>query len=188
VQFIRPKEVMMLLRTRRENGPAESRGSQSLSQNLAERAGRIRTYLSGSIPKLAASRSSGPVVAAAPVTQGDVTHKATTARSTFGMNGTGVKIGVLSDGVTNLRLSQDLGALGPVTVLPGQRGSGDEGTAMLEIIHALAPGAQLFFATAFNGSASFANNIRSLRAAGADIIVDDVIYSNESPFQDGEAP
>src|SRR5262249_12243582 len=63
VQFIRPKEVMMLLRTRRENGPAESRGSQSLSQNLAERAGRIRTYLSGSIPKLAASRSSGPVVA-----------------------------------------------------------------------------------------------------------------------------
>src|SRR5262249_50981366 len=114
--------------------------------------------------------------------------KANTARSTFGMNGTGVKIGVLSDGVTNLRLSQDLGALGPVTVLPGQRGSGDEGTAMLEIIHALAPGAQLFFATAFNGSASFANNIRSLRAAGADIIVDDVIYSNESPFQDGEAP
>src|SRR5262249_8142050 len=113
--------------------------------------------------------------------------KANTARNTFGMNGTGVKIGVLSDGVTNLRLSQDLGALGPVTVLPGQQGSGDEGTAMLEIIHALAPGAQVFFATANNGPANFANNIRLLRAAGADIIVDDILYFSESPFQDGQA-
>jgi len=35
------------------------------------------------------------------------------------------------------------GDLGTVTVLPGQTGSGDEGTAMLEIIHDLAPGAQI---------------------------------------------
>ena len=56
---------------------------------------------------------------------------------------------------------------------------------MLEIIHDLAPGAKLFFATAFNGAQSFADNIRALRAAGCDIIVDDVIYVNESPFQDG---
>ena len=32
------------------------------------------------------------------------------------------------------------------------------------------------FATAFDGPESFADNIRALRAAGADIIVDDVIY------------
>ena len=48
---------------------------------------------------------------------------------------------------------------------------------MMEIIHDLAPGAQLFFATAFNGSASFADNIRTLRFVyGCDIIVDDVAY------------
>ena len=32
---------------------------------------------------------------------------------------------------------------------------------------------------------SFAENIRALRAAGCDIIVDDVVYFDESPFQDG---
>jgi hypothetical protein len=59
---------------------------------------------------------------------------------------------------------------------------------MLEIVHALAPGAQLFFAAALTGNANFAQNIRSLRAAGCDIIVDDVFYFIESPFQDGQAP
>lgn len=119
--------------------------------------------------------------------QGDVTHRAATARSTFGIDGTGVKIGVLSDGVTNLATSQASGDLGSVTVLSGQTGSGDEGTAMLEIIHDLAPGAQLYFATAFTSPTSFANNIRALRAAGCDIIVDDVYWTSESPFQDGQA-
>jgi hypothetical protein len=121
-------------------------------------------------------------------TEGDVTHRASSARGTFNVDGTGVKIGVLSDGVTNLAASQALGDLGPVTVLPGQAGFGDEGTAMLEIIHDVAPGAQLFFATAFNGITSFAQNIRDLRAAGCDIIVDDVFYFVETPFQDGQAP
>ncbi|HEU4391287.1 MAG TPA: S8 family serine peptidase, partial [Blastocatellia bacterium] len=119
--------------------------------------------------------------------QGDVTHKANVARSTFGFNGAGVRIGVLSDGATNLATSVALGDLpSNVTVLPGQTGTGDEGTAMLEIIHDLAPGAELFFATAFNGIASFAQNIRDLRAAGCDIIVDDVIYFAETPIQDGQ--
>ena len=102
-------------------------------------------------------------------------------------NGSGIKIGVLSDGVTNLATSQATGDLGTVTVLAGQGGSGDEGTAMLEIIHDLAPGAQLFFATAGGGIANFAQNIRNLRSAGCDIIVDDVGYFVESPFQDGQA-
>src|SRR5207253_5103718 len=92
--------------------------------------------------------------------EGDVTHRAGSARTTFFADGSGVKIGVLSDGVTELAASQALGDLGPVTVLPGQWGSGNEGTAMLEIIHDLAPGAQLYFATAFNGITSFAQNIK----------------------------
>src|SRR4051812_549906 len=119
--------------------------------------------------------------------EGDVTHLAYAARAAFGANGSGIKIGVLSDGVTSLSTSQASGDLGPVTVLPGQAGTGDEGTAMLEIIHDLAPGAQLYFATAFTSITSFANNIRALRAAGCDIIVDDVAYFVETPFQDGQA-
>ena len=59
---------------------------------------------------------------------------------------------------------------------------------MLELIHDIAPGAQLYFATAFTSITSFAQNIRDLRAAGCDIIVDDVGYFVESPFQDGQGP
>src|SRR5438128_5917051 len=121
-------------------------------------------------------------------TEGDATHRAAAARALYYADGSGVKIGVLSDGVTNLAASQGLGDLGPVTVLPGQSGSGDEGTAMLEIINDLAPGAQLYFATAFTSLTSFAQNIRDLRSAGCDIIVDDVSYFVETPFQDGQAP
>jgi mRNA-degrading endonuclease RelE of RelBE toxin-antitoxin system len=128
--------------------------------------------------------------------QADVTHRAAAARNTYGFDGSGVKIGVLSDGVRNLAAAVASGDTGPVTVLPGQSGTAqcaatsacDEGTAMLELIHDLAPGAQLYFATALGGSANFANNIRNLRTAGCDIIVDDVFYFAESPFQDGQAP
>ena len=118
--------------------------------------------------------------------QGDTTHRAAAARATYGVSGAGVKIGVLSDGVTNLAASQALGDLGPVTVLPAQAGSGDEGTAMLEIVHDLAPNAELYFATALGSTASFAQNIRNLQAAGCNIIIDDVYYFVESPLQDGQ--
>ncbi len=56
---------------------------------------------------------------------------------------------------------------------------------MLEVIHRVAPDAALYFATANGSEASFANNIEALRAAGCNIIVDDVQYFDESPFQDG---
>ena len=121
------------------------------------------------------------------ITEGDKTHRALDGRNAFGVNGTGVKIGVISDGVDSLAARQATGDLPPVvTVLPLQAGSGDEGTAMLEIVHDLAPGAELFFATANPDQAQFAQNIRDLRTAGCDIIVDDFLYFNESPLHDGQ--
>jgi hypothetical protein len=125
--------------------------------------------------------------------EGDVTHLAFAARGAFHVDGSGLKIGVLSDGVRNLAASQAAGDLGPVTVIgPASpcpaANTCDEGTAMLEIIHDLAPGAQLYFASAFVSLTSFADNIRALRAAGCDIIVDDVFYFVETPFQDGQGP
>jgi len=118
--------------------------------------------------------------------EGDAKHRADVAREMFLVSGAGVKVGVLSDGVDGLAAAQASGDLGAVTVLPGQAGAGAEGTAMLEIIHDLAPNAQLYFATAFTSIASFAQNIRDLRTAGCDIIVDDVGYVVETPFQDGQ--
>ena len=57
---------------------------------------------------------------------------------------------------------------------------------MMEIVHDMAPGAQIFFATADNSEQSFHDNIEALRNTyGCDIIVDDVSYFDESVFQDG---
>lgn len=123
--------------------------------------------------------------------QGYIAHAANQVVA-GGINGTGVKVGVLSDSALPARVaaliaSGDLPV--DVTVLPGQAGSPtdgeDEGTAMMEIIHDLAPGAKLFFATAFRSEDSFADNIRALRFTyGCDIIVDDVSYFDEAAFQD----
>jgi subtilisin-like proprotein convertase family protein len=122
--------------------------------------------------------------------QADITHRSAVFRGLTGFNGAGVKIGVLADGVAHLAAAQASGNLGPVTVLPGQAGpvDADEGTSMLEVIHDVAPGAQLYFATGFTGITSLAQNIRDLRTAGCDIIVDNIGYFPETPFQDGQGP
>jgi subtilisin-like proprotein convertase family protein len=120
------------------------------------------------------------------VSEGDAAHAVDVARETHGISGVGVKLCALSDGVAALAASQAAGELPAVDVLPGEAGSGNEGTAMLEILHDVAPRAELGFATAFRSDASFADNIRKLRfEAGCDVIVDDVLYFNEHPFQDG---
>ena len=120
--------------------------------------------------------------------EGDVAHGTLIKRANLSINGSGIKTCVMSDAVDSLAALQASGDLPPVvTVLPGQAGSGgSEGTAMLEIVHDLTPGSSLFFATAFGGQAQFAQNILDLRSAYAcDVIVDDVFYFAEPPFQDG---
>lgn len=123
--------------------------------------------------------------------QGELAMKVDTARATFHVDGTGVKVGVLSDSFNCLGgAATDVsnGDLSPVTVLEEENGcsSGtDEGRAMLQIVHDIAPGASLSFASAFNGMASFAANIQALAAAGAKVITDDVFYFAEPFFQDG---
>ena len=150
------------------------------------KAARIEAAVRKAETTAARKAPTGAAAAGAAVSEGDRTHAADTARTRHKVTGIGVKICALSDGVDSLAASQATGDLPAVDVLPGQSGDGDEGTAMLEIIHDLAPRAELGFATAFTSEASFAENIRALRFdAGCDIIVDDVVYYHESPFQDG---
>lgn len=113
--------------------------------------------------------------------QGAAIHRCDQA-NTMGLTGTGVKVGVISNGVSGLADSQASGNLGPVQVL--NAGSGDEGTAMLEIIADCAPGATLAFSGGLN-SLAFINSVNNLRAAGAQIIVDDLGFPGEPYFQDG---
>jgi hypothetical protein len=189
VRFIQPKAEYML--SQAGNPGSERVDDVHGSRDFEARAERVRQQLTTALSEKDDDKPIDPGFGTSvgyKQSEGDVSHRANTARGAFNVDGTGIKIGVLSNGVTSLAQSQASGDLGPVTVLAGQAGSGDEGTAMLEIVHDLAPGAQLFFATANATPAAFAQNIRNLRAAGCDIIVDDVFYFLESPFQDGQAP
>jgi Subtilase family len=73
---------------------------------------------------------------------------------------------------------------------PAQTPFGDEGRAMLQIVHDVAPGASLAFYTGDNSEADFASGIGALAAAppagaGAKVIADDLGYFDEPFFQDG---
>lgn len=127
--------------------------------------------------------------------QGDQALGADIARSTYGITGTGITVGVLSDSydcnttalthAANDVASGDLPS-GVLVLADLTSGCTDEGRAMLQIVHDVAPGAGLAFNTAFAGEAAFANGILALRnTAHAHVIVDDVVYFSEPMFQDG---
>jgi hypothetical protein len=123
--------------------------------------------------------------------QGDQAMRADLARSSFSVTGSGVKVGVLSDSFNCLGgASADVSSGDLPTVQVVKEGLNcaldiDEGRAMLQIVHDVAPGAELAFATADGGQAAFANSILALKAAGARVIVDDIGYLGEPMFQDG---
>jgi hypothetical protein len=136
------------------------------------------------------------------VSEGDVQLRANLARSAYGVNGAGVKVGILSDSFNTWAAapthaatdsaSGDLPGAGntcgfttPVQLIDDSVLGEDEGRGMAQIVHDLAPGAALAFASAFTGELGFAANILALKAAGAKVIVDDVTYFDEPFFQDG---
>jgi len=140
-----------------------------------------------------------PMTNAGSVTsEGDTAQRSDVARAVGGVTGAGVMVGVLSDSY-----DQQGGAAADVTsgdlpngvqVLDDSALCGDfifpepctdEGRGMLQIVHDVAPGADLAFHTAFNGFAGFANGIVDLANAGARVIVDDVMYFGEPMFMDG---
>ncbi len=145
----------------------------------------------------------------AATSEGDLQLKAAEARADFGFDGTGVAVGILSDSYDKdlsapTHAAQDVASgdlpgsgnpCGHTTAvdvlddfspsLPSDPQPSDEGRAMAQIVHDLAPGASLDFATAFTGEQGFADNIRALANAGAKVIVDDVSYFDEPFFQDG---
>ncbi|MBS0659240.1 MAG: S8 family serine peptidase [Verrucomicrobia bacterium] len=171
-------EEIASLKETRVIRPASPMRNSSIKRDL----GQFRDALE----RAAARREAGASPEAVNVSEGVTTHRIVQART--GLVFTGLKIGVLSDSIDDSSGSYAnavaSGDVPPVTVLPGQSGGqlSGEGLAMLEAIADIAPGAQLYFATAFNGSEQFAQNILDLRAAGCDVIVDDVSYFDESPF------
>jgi subtilisin family serine protease len=126
--------------------------------------------------------------------QGDRAMRSDVARDRFRVDGTGIKIGVLSNSFNRLGgAAQDIasGDLPPTGTVLADNLSGeifrgiDEGRAILQLIHDIAPGASLIFYAVTSSQKSFADGIRALAAQGAQIIVDDLSFPAEPMFQDG---
>ncbi|MCW5890181.1 MAG: S8 family serine peptidase [bacterium] len=125
--------------------------------------------------------------AGAVVSAGDAGLGADAVRAA-GWTGAGVVLGLISDGIDSLARSQAAGELPAVTVPSDPRCNafgGDEGTAMLEIVHDVAPGAALLFGSFGQSGAQMGETVRCLADAGARVIVDDVTFPDEPFFQDG---
>jgi hypothetical protein len=96
-------------------------------------------------------------------------------------------VGVISDGIDSVQDAQATSDL-PDVVVPNdsrcQRGAGDEGTALLEIVHDVAPGAKLLFSGPAS-SLDMVDAVECLVDAGANVIVDDLGFFGEPYFEDG---
>jgi hypothetical protein len=134
------------------------------------------------------------------------------ARELFHVDGTRIKIGIISTSFNALSgLQADIksgdlpgkenpfGKTTPVNILKDlpttSPFTNDEGRALGQIVHDIAPGAEIFFHTIFEkqgqtlaevNEESFAKAVSNLTAKGADIIVDDTPVAT-SFFQDGVA-
>src|SRR2546423_2527582 len=135
-------------------------------------------------------------------------NKGYNPNATKDFTGAGISVGVMSDSfdaspTTTDRAAADTAAdeLPTVTVLKDLSFTDqptDEGRGMCQIVHDVAPGAKIGFATAFGGSVDFANNIRALaglpgytkdpsiqKGFEGDVVCDDVSYLDEPMFSDG---
>ena len=177
------------------------------------REGRCSVLLDArDLPSLAASNEivsiqSNFVTANAGLVESEASQSmfADEARVRFDVDGTGIKVCVMSDsfncaglkGFTVTDAAQDVstGDLPPFDRMdivrdlePGDRRFDfcflDEGRAMMQLIHDIAPGADLGFYTAFLGFSAFAQGIVELVHSGCDIIVDNILYNSEAAFQD----
>ena len=134
------------------------------------------------------------------VNEADASMRTDIAKQRFGLDGDGIKIGVISDSFNRIGgapagiASGDLpgpgnpeGRTTPVQIVEESTSSSniDEGRAMIELIHDIAPEADLAFHTAGNSSAVMAQGILDLAAAGSDVIVDDITFFDQPFFQDG---
>ena len=142
-------------------------------------------------------------------TQGAVVHK-TDLVNNSGYRGAGVTVGVISDsydddqsddgdpGWTDARQDEvtgdlpgplnTLGDTTPVNVIEDGGSPStdtDEGRAMLQIVHDVAPAANLAFCTSGDTDSEMAANIGLLQNAGCQVICDDTEFYDEPMFSDG---
>ncbi|MFC0775973.1 MBG domain-containing protein [Terrimonas alba] len=135
---------------------------------------------------------------------GDTAIGSQLVRNGYNLHGLGVKIGVLSDSYNSQVTPTSNPAELDITTgeIPGVGNTinstpvqvvqefpygarSDEGRAMLQIIHDIAPKAELAFRTGFISPGDFAVGIKQMQEIGCQVVVDDIIYINEPFLRDG---
>ena len=120
------------------------------------------------------------------ITDGDtIVHSTYPFRELTPVTGAGITVGVISDGIQHWSIAAADGDL-PENVISKMTGSGDEGTAMAEIVYDVAPGVELYFARGLDSSEQLVSSITWMRNQGVDIIVDDLSFYGEPYFEDGD--
>ena len=122
--------------------------------------------------------------------EGDTIHEADKARNISGWTGAGIKVGVISDGIDGIALSQASGDIPATYEAQSARSDHDlnacpEGLAMMEIVHDLAPAAPLAFSNP-GTSLEMLNAIQILDTTlNCKVIVDDLSFFTQPWFEDG---
>ena len=126
------------------------------------------------------------------ITQGDKAQTSDRVKEGWNVSGSGIKVGVISDSYNTKAgnpaaldvQNGDLPGAGnpnyPLPVIVTEEypygKATDEGRAMLQIVHDVAPNAQLYFKSGFISAGNFADGIKELRDLGCKVIVDDITY------------
>ncbi|MCJ7465365.1 MAG: S8 family peptidase [Maribacter sp.] len=153
-----------------------------------------KPYINFARPVYPATNNSGGVI-----TQGDAAQTSNIVRASFRtvdadgaivpVDGKGITIGVLSDSYDMALPGESFAALDiangelpadPIIVKDNASKSSDEGRAMMQILHDVAPGAALQFHTATASPRQFEEGFNAL-ALSCDMVVDDITFITE-PF------
>ncbi len=129
----------------------------------------------------------GVLAAGKVVTEGDTLLKTKDVRSISPNDGKGIIVGVISDGADNYSQAVQSGDLPDNVVILSSscKSTKDEGTAMMEIVHDIAPGATLLFHDyGCGGDDALKSAYDALVDAGANIIVSDLEFSDWPFFED----
>lgn len=135
---------------------------------------------------------------------GDTAIGSQLVRNGYNLQGLGVKVCVISDSYNSqvtptsnpaeldISTGEIPGVGNTVNSIPVQvvqefpyGARSDEGRAMLQIVHDLAPKAELAFRTGFISPGDFAVGIKQMQELGCQVMVDDITYINEPFLRDG---
>ncbi|MGY2050815.1 S8 family serine peptidase [Methylobacterium sp. JK268] len=146
------------------------------------------------------SRLTSAIGMGARAMRADVVHGMSAPNGSAHLTGSGIKIGIISDSFfrngsrTDTPDADAAAGLLPakpdgtcaVHVLNDRVESGeDEGRAMAELIHQVAPDADLYFSDMGDSLAGMGASVTALKNAGCNIIVDDIYYYAEPDYQTG---